>query len=179
MCCYRWRPAALSATPFRKHPHNMGEQATGPKKGATAQEGQGEDRQQRVSEAAGTSRACHKSSTEIPKAIKDKSKAGPGAGRLVAPNTQGLYHQFQPGPSARKELVGVGDTVHDQLPWVEGECGGCDDGRGGQLVSDLEASQSESWEPPVRNAGRPCTRDNPGTEVPIVSRGRIQQLEQI
>jgi len=74
----------------------------------------------RVLKAAGyTSRAPHKSSTKTPEAKNEKSKAaGPGAGRLVAPNAQGVYHQSLPGPSSRKELVGT--TVQDQLPWVEG-----------------------------------------------------------
>jgi hypothetical protein len=73
-----------------------------------------------VLEAAGSkSRARHKSSTKTPVAIRDRSKAlGPGAGRLAAPNAQGVYHQSLPGPSARKELVGT--TVQDELPWVEG-----------------------------------------------------------
>jgi len=72
-----------------------------------------------VLEAAGsTSRARHKSSTKTPVAINRKSKAaGPGVGRLAAPNAQGVYHQSLPGPSARKEVVGT--TVQDQLPWVE------------------------------------------------------------
>jgi len=73
-----------------------------------------------VLEAAGsTSRARHKSSTKTPTVINAKFKAaGRGAGRLAAPNAQGVYHQSLPGPSVRKELVGT--TVQDQLSWVEG-----------------------------------------------------------
>jgi hypothetical protein len=64
------------------------------------------------------SRACNKSSTKTP-VMNGKSKAaGPGAGRLAAPNSQGVDHESLPGPSSRKELVGT--TVQDQLPWVEG-----------------------------------------------------------
>ena len=144
MGCYRWGSAALSATPFDVADIGPGVSTSMPQgtylgkrprsvEGTSAwaeginghkprphKKAMGKMANRGVLEAAGsTSRARHKSSTKIPVQINHKSKAaGPGAGRLAAPNAQGVYHQSLPGPSARKELVGT--TVQDQLPWAEG-----------------------------------------------------------
>ena len=73
-----------------------------------------------VLEAVGsTSRALQKSATRTLDEIYGKSEAaGRGAGRLAAPNAHEVYHQFQPGPSVQKELVGI--TAPGELPWIEG-----------------------------------------------------------
>ena len=74
-----------------------------------------------VLEAAGStsSRARHKSATKTRVGIDDKSEAaGRGAEKLAAPYVHEVYHQFLPGPSVQKELMGT--TAQGQLPWVEG-----------------------------------------------------------
>ena len=69
-----------------------------------------------------TSRARHKSATRTLSEINGKSEAaGHGAGRLAAPNAYEIYHQFRPGPSVQKELVGI--TAQGGLPWIEGSEG--------------------------------------------------------
>jgi hypothetical protein len=65
-----------------------------------------------VLEAAGsTSRVPLMSTTKTPTGSSNNSEvAGRGAGMLADPNAQEVYHQFLPGPSVQKELVGA--TVH-------------------------------------------------------------------
>ena len=73
----------------------------------------------RVSEVGGsTQKAPHKSAA-APHKKNSKSKAvGRGAGRLTAPNTQGVYHLSLKGPSVQQGAMST--IAQEQPPWVEG-----------------------------------------------------------